>query len=141
MLVDTNLLLYAADDQSRFNARAASWLISTLSGDARVAMPWLVLGGFVRLVTNPRVLSLPLTIDEAWSTVERWLALDVVWTPNTGPGYATILGRLLRESGATGNLVTDAQIAALAIEHGLTVCSADSDFARFGEVRWHNPLR
>ncbi len=141
MLVDTNLLVYGVDVASPHRPIAKAWLEALLNGSARVALPWIVLGGFVRIATNPRALARPLTIDQAWADVEGWLALDNVWSPNPGPGYAAILGRILRESRATGNLLTDAQIAALAIEHGLEVASADTDFARFPDARWVNPLR
>ncbi|HXH56728.1 TA system VapC family ribonuclease toxin [Iamia sp.] len=140
MLVDANLLVYAVDLRSPRRDAARSWFSDALNGENRVALPWISLGAFVRVVTHPRILANPISIDQAWSTVEGWLALDNVWTPNPGQGHAPILGRLLRSTGATGNLVTDAQLAALALEHGLTVASADSDFARFPEVRWHNPL-
>lgn len=141
VLVDANLLIYAIDTRSPQRDAARAWLHDRLNGDRRLALPWLVLGAFIRLSTNPRVLDRPLSTDGACSTVEGWLALDSVWAPDPGPGHAAILTRLLRASGATGNLVTDAQIAALAVEHGLQVASADSDFARFPEVRWTNPLR
>lgn len=76
----------------------------------------------------------------AWAQVSDWLALDTVWVPNPGPSYAEILGRLVLEYDVRGNLVPDVQLAALALEHGLAVCSADTDFARFTGVEWVNPV-
>jgi toxin-antitoxin system PIN domain toxin len=90
--------------------------------------------------TNPRVYPQPLSAGDAWQQVEEWLAIDTVWIPHPTERHAEVLGRLLRAGNATANLVPDAHLAALAIEHGLVVCSTDSDFARFTGVRWENPL-
>jgi uncharacterized protein len=140
VLLDANVLLYAVDAQSPHHARAARWLEAALNGSRRVAFPWQTLGAFVRIATHPRVAREPLTPDEAWTYVERWLACGPVWIPPVSERTATVLGDLLRQTGATGNLTPDAQLAALAIEHGLTVISADTDFARFPGVRWENPV-
>ncbi len=112
----------------------------TLRGSRRVALPWQTIGAFVRIVTHPRITTSPLNATEAWSFVASWLAVEVTRIPPTSARTATILGELLTRHQVTGNLVTDAQLAALAIEHGLPVVSADSDFARFPEIRWENPL-
>ena len=141
MLVDANLLIYATDADNPFHDDAARWLTTTLTGSRRVGLPWQSLWAFVRITTHPRVSERPLTVDQAWSVVEGWVALDTTWHPNPGPGHARILGDLLRSRHVAGNLVTDAQLAALALEHGLAVYSADADFARFPEVDWVNPLR
>lgn len=140
MLVDANLLLYAVDSTSPHHRVAARWLESTLAGSRRVAIPWQTIGAFVRISTHPRITTEPLTGPQASEFVADWLALDNVWIPSTTERTATILGDIIRETHATGNLITDAQLAALAIEHGLAVYSADSDFARFDAVRWENPL-
>lgn len=141
MLVDANLLIYAVDETSPRHARCAAWLTEVLNGARRVALPWQTIGAFVRITTHPRVSEHPLAGAEAWSFVERWLAAEVTWIPAATARTASILGSLVRTHGLTGNAVPDAQLAALAIEHGLTVCSADTDFARFGEVRWEDPSR
>lgn len=141
MLVDANILLFAVDESSAFHASAARWLIAQLNGPRRVGLPWQSLGAFLRIGTHPRAAERPLSPDEAWSHVEDWLAADAAWIPEPTERHAEVLGSLVRSYQLRGNLISDAQLAALAIEHGLTVCSADSDFARFSEIRWENPLR
>jgi hypothetical protein len=141
MLVDANLLLYATDRSSPHHEAAESWLTAALEGERRVGLPWQSLAAFVRISTHPRITAQPLTIDQAWEVVESWLDVPRCWHPEPGPGFGPILGQLLRTNMVAGNLVPDAMLAALAIEHGLTVFSADSDFARFLDVSWVNPLR
>jgi toxin-antitoxin system PIN domain toxin len=140
MLVDANLLLYATDARSRFHLPARDWLLEQLNGSRRVGLPWQSLGAFLRLATHPRVSAHPLSPVDAWRSVSAWLAAPVAWIPQPGAEHATLLADLLVRYEVAGNLVPDTQLAALALEHGLTVCSADTDFARFTEVRWHNPL-
>lgn len=139
-LVDANLLLYAVNDQSPFSERARTWLTDRLNGPARVGLPWQSLGSFLRISTHPRAFERPIRSEEAWSSVEGWLAPEVAWIPTPGPRHVELLSGLVTRHRVTGNLVTDAQLAALALEHGLTVYSADGDFARFSEIRWENPL-
>lgn len=98
------------------------------------------LGAFVRIATNPRALTQPLTPDEAWEHVEAWLEAPATWVPEPGRGHRAILGSLLSQHDVRAGLVTDAVMAAICIEHGLTIISADSDFARFREVSWVNPV-
>lgn len=140
MLVDANLLLYAVDASSTRHDRAVAWLESALNGPQRVGLPWQSLTAFVRITTHPRALDRPLTAAEAWDYVDDWLSCDVAWVPTPTHRHAEVLGHLIRTYDVRGNLVPDAQLAALAIEHGLEIISADSDFARFPEVRWSNPL-
>jgi toxin-antitoxin system PIN domain toxin len=140
MLLDANILLYAVDSTSPFFRRSAAWLEAALNGDRRVGLPWQTLGAFVRISTHPRVAAQPLSADRAMAYVDSWLSADPTWVPPATERTAAVLARLLVDHQITGNLVPDAQLAALAIEHGLTVCSADTDFARFDEVRWENPL-
>jgi toxin-antitoxin system PIN domain toxin len=140
MLIDANLLVFAVNKESPFHGKSYDWLNDRLNGDQQIGIPWLSLGAFIRLITNPRIVKGPLAPTEAWRQIEDWLANDLVWTPAPTPHHAKILGDLIKHHRPTGNLITDAQIAALAIEHGLEVCSADTDFARFTEIRWHNPL-
>jgi len=111
-----------------------------LNGGAPVALPWSSLLAFVRLVTNPRLFRPPQSVAGARAQVEAWLGCDLVWIPNPGDRHVDILGDLLRATNASSNLVPDAHLAALAIEHGLTLCSTDSDFARFKGLSWTNPL-
>lgn len=140
MLVDANLLVFAVLEGSAFFEPASGWLDATLRGPMRVGLPWLSLSAFLRIVTNPRATDPPVHPDQAWSVVEDWLALASVWVPAPTDRHAQVLGGLVRRYQLTGNLITDGHLAAIAVEHGLTLCSADTDFARFAEVRWENPL-
>ncbi len=141
MLVDANLLLYAVDSSSPFHERASSWLEDTLNGPRRVGLAWQSLVAFVRISTHPRAWERPLDPDAAVGLVRDWLDTETVWSPDPGPRYAEILLGMLTRHQIRGNLVTDAALAALAIEHGLTIYSADSDFARFTEITWIDPTR
>ena len=140
MLIDANILLYAVDEDSPFHASAHDWIDETLNGSRRVGIPWLSLVAFVRIATHPRALLEPLTPADAWRFVDEWLDAPAVWVPAPGRGHREILGRLIRDLDLRANLVSDAVLAALCIEHGLQMVSADSDFARFTEIRWLNPV-
>ena len=140
MLVDANLLLYAVNEDDPRSARAGEWLTEQLNGNRRVGLPWQSLGAFLRISTHPRAWPRPLKAATACSLVADWLAAPAAWVPNPEGLHGTILTALITRHGLTGNLIPDAMLAALAIEHGLTICSADSDFARFDEVTWMNPV-
>lgn len=140
MIVDANLLLYAVDENSAHNAAAGAWLEQTLGGDSRVGLPWQTIGAFLRIVTHPRVTENPLTAADAWRYVEDWLAVPVVWIPPATETTARVYARLSAHVEITANLVPDAQLAALALEHGVEIASADTDFLRFPGLRWTNPL-
>ncbi len=140
MLIDANLLLFASNKKSPFHMRARDWLTDQLNGVRRIGMPWQSLAAFQRVATHPRIFEQPLDPLEAWAYVEGWLANDMVWIPAPSDRHAAVLGKLIKHYHLQGDLIPDAQLAALAIEHGLEVCSADTDFARFTEIRWHNPL-
>ncbi len=139
-LVDLNLLLYAVNRDAVQHERAKTWLERTLSADESVALPWVVLLGFLRVTTHPRVFPNPLSADQAVATVDAWLAQPPVVVLHAGDEHWRILRDLLAVSGTAGNLTTDAHLAALAIESGAELCSTDSDFARFRHVRWVNPI-
>jgi uncharacterized protein len=140
ILIDINLLLYAHIARYSDHQRVREWLDVQLNGVERVGLPWNSLLGFVRLATNPRAQERPLPIGEAWAQVRAWLSNETAWIPQPTERHADILGTLLAVPGINANLVPDAHLAALAIEHGLVLCSADGDFARFPALRWHNPL-
>ncbi len=140
ILVDVNLLVYSVIVEQPQHFAAKAWLDQQLNGSAKVGVPWPSLLGFLRLVTNGRLFSTPLSIDAAWSVVEAWLKCPAVWTPQATNAHSEILRGLLEGSAVRANLVPDAHLAALAIEHGLTLCSTDGDFARFRGLRWSNPL-
>lgn len=141
ILVDINILVYARVASFAQHGAAKAWLDSKLAGTASVGLPWPCLLGFVRLTVDPRVFEYPLTMKEAWQQGEDWLDLPPVWIPAPAEHHRRILGPLLAEAGNNRNLVPDAHLAALALEHGLILCSADTDFARFPGLRWENPLR
>ncbi|MBO0833252.1 MAG: PIN domain-containing protein, partial [Actinobacteria bacterium] len=115
-------------------------LTGQLNGARRVGFPWHSLVAFIRISTHERASAHPLTPEQAATYVEDFLAPDVSWIPREGAGHARILGDLITRYQLRGNIVSDAHLAALAIEHGLEVCSNDSDFARFTEIRWINPV-
>lgn len=140
MLVDANILLYAVDEGSRFHPAAKEWMESALNGPRRVGIPWMSLTAFLRIATNPRALHEPLAPAEAWELVEDWLDAPAAWVPSPGRGHREILGRLVRDLDLRANLISDAVLAALCLEHGLEMISADTDFARFREISWHNPI-
>jgi toxin-antitoxin system PIN domain toxin len=140
ILVDANLLLYAKFEWFPNHDRARQWLDEKLGGPTAVGLPWPVLIAFVRITIHPRAFPQPLSLSDAWKQVEEWLACSPAWTPVPTENHARILGQLIGGNALTPNLIADAHLAALAIEHGLTLCSADGDFARFRSLRWVNPL-
>jgi len=139
ILVDANLLVYARVRSMPQHAAARVWLDEKLNGTARVGLPWPSLLSFIRLVTNPRIFERPEPPVAAWAQVESWLDCPPVWIPSPTEHHRAVLAPLIRGVGRA-NLVPDAHLAALAIEHGLLLCSTDGDFARFRGLRWENPL-
>ena len=139
ILVDANLLLYAKFEDVPQHRRARMWLEEQLNGSVRIGIPWQASLAFLRLSTNARIFARPLAIAAAWNQLMEWLDHPRVWIPESTDEHASVLGLLL-DANVAGNLIPDAHLAALAIEHGLTVCSADTDFARFAGVSWVNPL-
>ena len=140
ILVDANLLVYAYVASLPQNKAASAWLDERLNGAAPVGLPWPSLLAFVRLVSNPRIFERPKPVAAVWNQVEDWLACPPAWVPQPAERHREILGSLLKTQGGRANLVPDAHLAALAIEHGLILCSTDGDFARFPGLRWENPL-
>ncbi len=140
ILLDVNLLVYAHAPESPQHEGARVWFEDVLNGSARVGLAWPTLLGFVRLMGSPVVAQKPIPLQRAWARVESWLELPQTWIPIPTDRHREIISGLLAEE-TQASLTTDAHLAALAIEHGLTVCSTDRDFARFEGVRWENPLR
>ncbi len=140
IIPDVNLLIYAHDSTSSFHRKAAQWWMDCLSGAEAVGLPQIVIFGFVRVATNPRVFLHPMTPVEAADHVRSWLARPVAQILDPGPDHVDRTLKLLEGVGTAGNLVTDAQLASLAIEYRAVVHTADADFVRFPEVRWFNPL-
>ena len=137
---DINLLLYAYDAGSPFHSRAAAWWQTCLSGTEPVGLAQVVVFGFVRNGTNKRVFQNPLTPTEAAEHIRSWQAQPVVQILEPQADHVTQVLGLLETLGTAGNLVTDAQLAALAIEHGAVLHTADADFLRFRGLRWLNPI-
>ena len=140
ILVDANLLLYAANRDAPEHEPARLWLDERLNGTARVGLPWPSTLAFVRIASNPTIVRRHVTPAEAWRQVREWLACEAAWIPLPGARHADVLGQLLERPFVTSRLVPDAHLAALAIEHGLTLCSTDGDFAKFAGLKWENPL-
>ncbi len=140
ILIDANLLLYAHVAAYPEHQRARKWFLEQLNGPAQVGLPWISILAFVRLIGNPRIYSRAVPTADAWRQVREWLSCASAWIPQPTTRHADVLGELLEMPGMRFDLTTDAHLAALAIEHGLTLCSNDRDFARFPKLRWINPL-
>ncbi len=140
ILVDVNVLLTATMDVYPAHAAMRGWLDSRLNGAARVGLPWIVLLGFARIASNPRVFSNALPLERALQQIGEWLALPTVWTPAPTERHFAVLSELAAAGGATYRLTTDLHLAALSVEHGLVVMTEDRDFARFEGVSWERPL-
>ncbi|HEX7740488.1 MAG TPA: type II toxin-antitoxin system VapC family toxin [Marmoricola sp.] len=138
-LVDVNVLVYARDETSPHHRAAKHWLDHALSGDTSIGFPWLVLVGFIRLVTHPSVMASPLSPSEAMDTVESWLGARTAHVVRPGADHARLMRESLEAAGTGGNLTNDAHLAALAIEHRASVVSFDDDFDRFPGLRWERP--
>jgi toxin-antitoxin system PIN domain toxin len=140
ILIDANLLLYAYHSRSDHHERSRSWLEDALSGRAPVRLAWWTIFAFLRIGTSPRIFEHPLRMTEAAAIVSSWLSVETVALLEPGERYWEIFTGLLRAAQVTGPLVTDAALAALAIEHGATLCTTDRDFSRFPALRTVNPL-
>lgn len=138
-LVDTNVLLYAVNTDARHHERSRYWLDAALSGEATVAFAWIALIGFVRLSTKTGMFPKPLTSNQAFDRVDAWLQNPASVVVQPTPDHARIVRSLLESTGTGGNLVNDAHLAALALEHKCQVVSFDNDFDRFEGVRWESP--
>lgn len=141
MILDANLLLYARNSVDPRHERAAQVVQDALNGPRRVGLPWQTLTAFLRIATHPRVFPSPLTAGAAAEQVEEWLAAPAAWVPVPTPRHADVLLGLVRGLRISGALISDAHLAALALEHGVAIWSTDHDFARFDGLAWHDPLR
>ena len=137
---DVNLLVYAYTEDVPFHEPACRWWEELANGSERVGLPWVVAAGFVRIITQHRTAIRPVSPDRAVDVISDWHSLPQVAPLNPGTQHLAIFRRLVVAAGVGGNLVTDAHIAALAIEHQAEVHSNDSDFDRFPGLRWRNPL-
>lgn len=141
ILVDANLLIYAVNRDAPLNRKARLWLESALSGAETVAFSWNVLLAFVRLTTRPGLFRNSLPVEVALDFAASWLDQSSATIVHPGPQHLRILRELIQPLGTGGNLTSDAHLAAIAIEHGAELYSADADFARFQGLKWRNPFR
>jgi toxin-antitoxin system PIN domain toxin len=141
ILIDTNLWLYACLEELPQHRQAKSWLESVMGADEPIALAWNVVLAVLRLTTQQRLLQRPLRPQQALELVESWIDQPLVQVVEPGPQHWTLLRLLLEQAGTIGNLTNDAHLAALAIEHHCTLCSADNGFRRFNGLRFRNPLR
>jgi toxin-antitoxin system PIN domain toxin len=140
IIVDVNLLVYANDTESPHHERARAWWERTLSGTEAVGLPWSVVLGFLRVTTNRRVLTHPLPPGRAMKIIDGWLGQPIVQFVEPTARHWSLVKELLEPLGTAGDLTSDAQLAALAIEHGALLYSTDRDFDQFEGLRWVNPL-
>ena len=141
ILVDANILLYSEDQRSAPHVAAREWWDAQLSGASPVCLCWTVLDAFIRIGTNPRVFEHPISLDQAIARIQSWLDQPCTRIVQPIERHWTVFQKLLRVGQAVANLVPDAHLAALAVEHGCDLISTDSDFSRFPGIRWRNPLR
>jgi len=138
-IVDINVLLYATNQDATHHQKCRQWLENALVDEEPLGFAWIVVLGFLRIVTNGRIFPRPLDSDSAVGIVEEWFAQPAATIVVPTERHWTVLKELLAELGTAGNLTSDAHVAALAIERGARVYSTDNDFSRFSKVRWTNP--
>lgn len=138
-LADANVLLYAVNEDDDRHDRSRGWLDAALSGQEAIGFSWLVLLAFLRLSTRVGLFPYPLSVTDATATVSAWLAAAPAVVVEPTVRHDAVLGDLLAHVGTGGNLVSDAHLAAIALEHRATIVTFDGDFARFPGVRWEFP--
>ena len=141
ILVDANLLIYAVDLDAPHHKAARKWVEGAFSGSTAVGLSWSVILAFLRLTTRPGILRRPMSPESALAFIDEWLSLPTVEIATPGDRHWPVFRNLLKTAGTAGNLTSDAHLAALAIERGATVFSADADFGRFTGLLHVNPLR
>jgi toxin-antitoxin system PIN domain toxin len=140
-LLDANVLLYAYNSDSPHHQSCRAWLEESFNGQEPLALPWQTLLAFIRIVTNPRASSRPLSGEQACNIVAQWLAHPNVTIPSAAERFWPVLRDLVIEAQVSGPLLTDAALAAMAMEHGATLCSTDRDFRRFRGLKLIDPLK
>jgi uncharacterized protein len=141
VLPDINLLVYAHNSRAAHHQKAREWWNRCLQGHEGVALAWMVILGFVRIVTHPKIFERPMTVEDAIGRVEEWLSLAHIHLVHPAQTHFQTWSSLLKAVGTAANLTTDAHLAALAIERGLILQTTDADFARFPGLKWENPIR
>jgi toxin-antitoxin system PIN domain toxin len=139
-MVDANILLYAEDSLSPLHDRARTWWDDQLSGSGRVCLCWPVLSAFIRVGTNPRVFEQPLSLNQSIGRIQSWLDQPCTRVIRPTEEHWPLFQEMLKGGQAVANLVPDAHLATLAVEHGCELASTDADFARFPKLKWLNPL-
>jgi toxin-antitoxin system PIN domain toxin len=140
ILIDTNILIEAGLLRAKSHVQARTWLDEQFSNGVRVGLPWHSILGFVRLATNRNAFHTGLSISDAWQIARDWLNAPTAWIPQPSARHADVIDDLIASANVGTKDVMDLHLAALAIEHGLTLCSADTGFVRFKKLRWMNPL-
>ncbi len=138
---DINLLVYAYNKRALRHEPAKAWWEATLSGNTPVGLPWVTSSGFIRIMTHRRILEEPISPEDAIDLVRSWLDQPAVVILEPGPRFAGLFFDYLEKLGTAGDLTTDAQLAALAVENQAELHSNDTDFSRFDGLRWRNPLK
>ena len=141
IVVDLNILLYAINPTFEHHAKIKKWWETSMNGNEPIGLAWIVLLGFMRISTNPRIFPNPLSTETAIRKIDIWLNHHNTQLMHESENHWSILRELLNDTGAAGNLVTDAYLAALSISNGAKLVSCDNDFARFPKLRWQNPLQ
>ena len=141
IITDVNLLVYAYSSKSSFHTEARAWWEDLLNHQEPVAVPWVCVLGFIRLVTHAKVLEMPMTPEAAITHVQSWFERPNVERLEPGPRHLEFLSKMVSAAGTAGNLTTDVHLAALAVEHQCELHSNDADFARFPGLKWTNPLQ
>jgi uncharacterized protein len=139
-ILDANILIYAYNEDAPQHRAVAEWLQQLFNSPEMIGFPWTTLWAFLRISTNARAWPKPVSVDDAFAAVHEWLDRPNVAIVHPGPQHPELLERLVREGGASGPLVSDAALAALALENGAALASTDRDFSRFPGLRWVYPL-
>lgn len=139
-IVDINLLIYAINRDAPHHKRAKAWLENALNGDEPVGLAWVVILGFLRIVTHPRIMPNPLPPETALELMDEWLAHPNVQVVLPTARHWAVFKELISPLGTAANLTSDAHLAALAVEHGAYLYSTDNDFSRFSKLRWASPM-
>ncbi|HKD08310.1 MAG TPA: type II toxin-antitoxin system VapC family toxin [Bryobacteraceae bacterium] len=138
--MDANILIYAFNKDAPQHRAAAYWIEGLFNGSEAVGLPWTTLWAFLRICTDARVWPKPISVKDAFAAIHEWLDRPNLMIIHPGPRHAELLEALVREGNASGPLVSDAALAALAMENGAALASTDRDFSRFRDLRWTNPL-
>jgi toxin-antitoxin system PIN domain toxin len=139
-VIDSNILLYAVHQAAPQHSACRLWLENALAGDEEVGLTWVAINGFLRVSTHPKVFAKPVPVPQAVAHVQEWMDSPMARIAEPTTEHWTVIKELLLALGTGGNLTTDAHLAALAISHNATLVSCDTDFGRFGRLKWENPL-